>query len=103
MQANGISRMVEEVVGCKWSISVLSLVRSGVFRPGAIERSMPGLTTKVLNERLRKLVQFGVLTREVFPETPPRVEYKLTPFGTRFMKILDMIEELQNELNEQAR
>jgi len=90
--------MVEDVVGCKWSLAVLGLVRNGVCRPGAIERAVPGLTTKVLNERLRKLVQFGILAREVYPETPPRVEYKVTPFGARFMKILDMVEQLESEL-----
>ncbi len=97
-QKASVSRMVEDVVGCKWSLAVLGLVRNGVCRPGAIERAVPGLTTKVLNERLRKLVQFGILAREVYPETPPRVEYKVTPFGARFMKILDMVEQLESEL-----
>jgi DNA-binding HxlR family transcriptional regulator len=62
-----------------------------------MERELPGLTTKVLNERLRKFVRFGVLARHAFPETPPRVEYKLTPFGERFARILEMIEELEVE------
>ena len=64
MQKNGIaqaakrdsvqvSRMVEDVIGCKWSMAVLGLVRNGIYRPGAMERELPGLTTKVLNERLR--------------------------------------------------
>src|SRR6185312_12780753 len=92
-----VSRMVEDVIGCKWSMAVLGLVRNGIYRPGAMERALPGLTTKVLNERLRKFVRFGVVARHVFPETPPRVEYQLTPFGTRFLTILDLIEELQAE------
>jgi DNA-binding HxlR family transcriptional regulator len=94
-----VSRMVEDVLGCKWSMVVLGLVRKGTTRPGAIERSVPGLTTKVLNERLRKLVRFGVIQRQVFPETPPRVEYTLTAFGARFVKILAMIDELEAELS----
>jgi DNA-binding HxlR family transcriptional regulator len=95
-----VSRMVEDVIGCKWSMAVLGLVRNGVYRPGAMERALPGLTTKVLNERLRKFVRFGVLARHAFPETPPRVEYQLTSFGTRFVIILDMIEQLQVEQSE---
>lgn len=91
----GVGRMVEEVVGCKWSMAVLEAVRDGVNRPGAIERRHDGLTTKVLNERLRKLVRFGVLERVAFPEVPPRVEYRLTGFGRRFVKILDLIRELE--------
>jgi DNA-binding HxlR family transcriptional regulator len=95
-----VSRMVEDVIGCKWSMAVLGLVRNGIYRPGAMERALPGLTTKVLNERLRKFVRFGVLARHAFPETPPRVEYQLTSFGTRFVIILDMIEQLQVEQSE---
>lgn len=90
--------MIESVVGCKWSLSVLEMVRRGVNRPGAMERSVEGLTTKVLNERLRKLVRFGVLERTVFAEVPPRVEYNLTDFGNKFVKILENIESLESEL-----
>lgn len=95
-----VSRMIEDVVGCKWSMAVLASVRSGLNRPGAIERHLPGLATKVLNERLRKLVRYGILTRVAFPEVPPRVEYQLTPFGQRFIGILDLIDQLQSELSQ---
>ncbi|MDQ3064205.1 MAG: helix-turn-helix transcriptional regulator [Acidobacteriota bacterium] len=95
-----VKRMVEDVIGCKWSLSVLELIRQGVNRPGAIERSVEGLTTKVLNERLRKLVGYGVLRRKVFAEVPPHVEYSLTDFGRKFVEILDTIESLEHELCE---
>lgn len=97
-----VSRMIEDVVGCKWSMAVLGAVRRGVHRPGAIERELPGLTAKVLNERLRKLVRFGILARTAFPEVPPRVEYHLTPFGGRFARLLDLVEELQHECGERS-
>ena len=83
---------------CKWSLSVIGLIREGTNRPGAMERSVEGLTTKVLNERLRKLVRFGVLEKTIFPEIPPRVEYELTAFGKKFIGILDAIEELEEDL-----
>lgn len=92
------ARMVEDVVGCKWSLAVLGLVRSGVRRPGAMEHAIPGLSKKVLNERLRKLVRFGVLERVAYPEVPPRVEYRLTPFGEKFAGLMDGVEKLQREL-----
>ncbi|HXG64412.1 MAG TPA: helix-turn-helix domain-containing protein [Blastocatellia bacterium] len=97
-----VARMVEDVVGCKWSLSVLQLVRQGVCRPGAMERNVEGLTTKVLNERLRKLVNYGILQRHAYPEIPPRVEYALTPFGEKFVGILDAIEELDREAGEET-
>jgi DNA-binding HxlR family transcriptional regulator len=87
--------MVEDVVGCKWSLHVLALVEDGVRRPGAMERAVEGLSAKVLNERLAKLTRFGILRRTTYPEVPPRVEYELTEFGRRFSGILAEIKRLQ--------
>lgn len=90
--------MVEDVVGCKWSLAVLGAVRGGVCRPGAIEHSIEGLSKKVLNERLRKLVRYGIVERHGYPELPPRVEYRLTRFGEKFSGMLDSIAALEREL-----
>lgn len=97
-----VSAMVEDVIGCKWSLHVLGLVRRGTHRPGAMQRSIEGLTPKVLNERLRKLMRFGILEKRTYPEIPPRVEYRLTVFGRRFTRLLDDIERLQAGLDEQG-
>jgi DNA-binding HxlR family transcriptional regulator len=91
----GAARMVEDIIGCKWSLTVLGLVASGVSRPGAMQRRVPGLTAKVLNERLRKLLRFGIIERQVFAEVPPRVEYTLTAFGRRFEGVLKEIAALE--------
>jgi DNA-binding HxlR family transcriptional regulator len=95
--------MVESVVGCKWSMSVLTALREGVCRPGALERSCVGISTKVLNERLRKLMRFGIVERRVFPEIPPRVEYHFTTFGRRFVRLVDVVRELQRQLDDERR
>lgn len=95
--APDVAGMVESIIGCKWSLHVLAMVRSGVNRPGALTRSAPGLTTKVLNERLSKMLRFGILERHAFAEVPPRVEYTLTHFGERFAQILDEVERLKND------
>ncbi len=92
------ARMIEDIVGCKWSLCVLDLVSRGVARPSAMQRSVDGLSTKVLNERLRKLLRFGLINREVFAEVPPHVEYRLTPRGRRFERVLAQIAELETEL-----
>lgn len=89
--------MVEDVVGCKWSLCVLDLVSRGVCRPGAMTHSIAGLTTKVLNERLRKLVRFGILERQSYAEIPPRVEYRLTAFGQRFTSLIDAMHALERD------
>lgn len=94
----GVARMVEEIIGCKWSLTVLALVRRGVNRPGAMEHAVRGLSAKVLNERLRKLQRFGILRKTSFAEVPPRVEYSVTPFGAKFVDLVDRIEQLEADL-----
>ena len=91
-------KMAEDILGCKWSLTVLQLVRQGVCRPGAMERSVEGLTTKVMNERLRKLTRYNILERHAYAEVPPRVEYELTSFGKKFVGILDQFAELDGDL-----
>jgi len=90
--------MVEDIVGCKWSLCVLDLIEQGLNRPGVMQRSVAGLSAKVLNERLRKLLRYGIIERQVFAEVPPHVEYRITPFGRRFSRILAAIRELEREL-----
>ncbi|WP_035890722.1 winged helix-turn-helix transcriptional regulator [Legionella norrlandica] len=90
--------IVETIYGCKWSLTVYSLLRDGINRPGEMVRSVEGLSAKVLNQCLKKNVEFGILGRNTFNELPPRVEYFVTPFGEKFLKILDQIEELNDQL-----
>lgn len=92
------ARMVETIYGCKWSLTVYRLLDHGINRPGEMVRSVEGLTTKVLNQCLRKNMEFGILDRISYNEVPPRVEYEVTEFGAKFMKVLGEIEALQNEI-----
>jgi len=92
------ARMVETIYGCKWSLTVYRLLSSGVNRPGEMVRSVEGLTTKVLNECLRKNLDFGIIDRVAYPEVPPRVEYQITVFGRKFIRILEELEALQREI-----
>ena len=94
-----VARMVEDIVGCKWSLAVLAAIRKDIARPGAIRRSLAGISTKVLNERLAKMQRYGLLVKQIYPEVPPRVEYRLTPFGKRFVALLDQIEALQAQVD----
>jgi len=92
-------RKLEDVIGCKWSVSVLLAVEEGVSRPGALERYIEGISTKVLSERLRKLTAYGLLRKKSFPEVPPRTEYSLTVSGKKLIKVIQQIEELNAELS----
>ncbi len=97
-----VIRMMEEIIGCKWSLHILGMIRKGICRPGALSRSIEGLSTKVLNERLTKMMRFGIIEKHSYPEIPPRVEYELTDFGGRIAVILDAIETLQEEMDSET-
>ncbi|MEO0801650.1 MAG: helix-turn-helix domain-containing protein [Cyanobacteria bacterium J06642_2] len=90
--------IAEDVLGCKWMLTILDLLQRGVCRPGTMQRSVDGLTTKVMNERLKKLVSYRLIKRHAYPEVPPRVEYELTARGHKFLQILEAIAELDREL-----
>jgi DNA-binding HxlR family transcriptional regulator len=95
-----VASMVESIVGCKWSVGLLRLLADGHSRPSALLRASPGLSAKVMNERLRKMIRFGIVRRTVFGEKPPfEVEYPLTPFGRRFMGIIDEVRRLQEAVD----
>lgn len=97
---SNIKFLVEEVVGCKWSMSILDMLEKGIHRPGALVKGQKGLTTKVLNERLRRLQKYHIVVKKEFPEIPPRVEYHYTKFGRKFLKIVSAIRQLEVEFQE---
>lgn len=58
---NEIFNIVEEILGCKWAVVIIGLIKDGIKRPGAMTKNVEGLSAKVLNEHLSKMVQTGVL------------------------------------------
>lgn len=88
---------LEDVVGCKWSAAVVGALQRGVNRPGKLERYIPGISTKVLTERLRKLLDYGLITREDHSGTALHVEYALTPTGRKLAGIIEQLHELEAE------
>jgi DNA-binding HxlR family transcriptional regulator len=74
-------RLVLDRIGDKWSVLVLLSLRDGPRRFTDLRRVIGGVTPKVLTQTLRSMAHDGLVTREVFAEVPPRVEYTLTPLG----------------------
>jgi len=102
LNSRRVDMLLEDVIGCRWTFSVLRAVARGVNRPGALERHIDGISAKVLADRLRHFTRAGIFERVQFPEIPPRVEYQLTPFGKKFLKLLTEVEKLQAELSASA-
>lgn len=96
-----VTSMVENILGCKWSVRLLQLCAEGLRRPSEFLRACPGLSAKVMNERLRKMIRFGILHRTVMGEKPPvEVEYRLTAFGLDFMRIIEEVQRLQEVVDQ---
>jgi DNA-binding HxlR family transcriptional regulator len=99
LNSRRIEILLEDLLGCRWTFAVLRAVAEGVHRPGALKRTIKGISGKVLNERLRRFTDVGLFERVQFPEIPPRVEYYLTDFGEKFRWLLEEVQKLQVEMD----
>lgn len=77
------------LIGDKWKVLILRDLQTGTKRFGELKRSVGGISQKVLTSNLRDMEDNGLVTREVFAEVPPRVEYTLTPLGKSMSPILE--------------
>jgi DNA-binding HxlR family transcriptional regulator len=75
------TRLVLDRIGDRWTVLIVLILRDGPRRFTQIRRMVDGVTPKVLTQTLRAMERDGLVTRTVFPEVPPRVEYELTPLG----------------------
>ena len=82
----------QKVLQGKWAIVVLYHLSTGTKRFNELERLIPEVTRTVLTRQLRQLEQDKLITRKVFAEVPPHVEYSLSTLGTKFQKVLNEIE-----------
>lgn len=81
-----------QIIGGKWKpIILFYLYRHGTKRFGELKKSMPNITQKMLTQQLRELEADGMISRRVYPEVPPKVEYALTDTGTSVAPILEQL------------
>ena len=76
------------VIGGRWKGVVLYWLLSGKHRFGELRRRVPNCTERMLTLQLRELEEDGLVTRTIYPEVPPRVEYELTAFGRSLEPVL---------------
>ena len=77
------------LIGDKWKVLILRDLLTGTKRFGELKKSIGSGSQKVLTAQLRQMEDSGLLTRTVYPEVPPRVEYTLTDLGRSLKPILD--------------
>lgn len=87
-------RRVLEVFSTKWTSMILHVLHvrlDGAARTGVLQRSIPGISKKMLTQTLREMEGSGLVTRHVRGAIPPAVEYRLTPLGTRFVEPIELL------------
>lgn len=77
-----------DVIGGRWKGLVLYHLLSGKKRFNEFRRLMPSITVRMLTLQLRELEQDGIVSRHVYPEVPPKVEYELTELGQKLEPLL---------------
>ena len=77
------------LIGDKWKVLILRDLMEGTKRFGELKKSIGTVSQKVLTAQLRDMESNGLVTRTVYPEVPPRVEYSLTALGRSLKPILD--------------
>lgn len=77
------------LISSKWKVLILRDLMTGTKRFGELKKSLGQVSQKVLTAQLREMEEDGLLTRTVYPEVPPRVEYTLTELGDSLKPILD--------------
>ena len=77
------------LISDKWKVLILRDLLAGTKRFGELRRSVGNVSQKVLTAQLREMEDSGLVTRTVYPEVPPRVEYALTELGQSLRPILD--------------
>lgn len=80
-----------ELIGRRWTGAILQVMRGDVARFSDIAAAIPGLSDRMLSERLKELESEGLVERIVYAETPVRVEYRLTPAGEALGAVLDAV------------
>jgi len=86
-----------DIIGGKWRIPIILRLIDGEKRYSELRKSLPGVTHKMLTMQLRELEAAEIITRKVYPEVPPKVEYSLTLLGKSVIPVLEMLGEWGNE------
>src|SRR5437764_15222663 len=76
------------VIGGRWKVVILFHLFRGVKRFSELLRGLPGISQKMLTQQLREMERDGIVQRTVYPQVPPKVEYRLTPLGETLKPVI---------------
>lgn len=78
-------------LGGKWKLHIIYQLMEGTKRFGELQKAIPAVTQQMLTSQLRELENDGIISRKVYPQVPPKVEYSLTELGLRLRKVTDAL------------
>lgn len=84
------------LIGSKWKLLIIRNLLTRSWRFNELHKDLEGISQKVLTDSLRQMEDDGIITRTVYPEVPPRVEYALSELGQSMRPILDSLQEWGN-------
>ena len=84
------------LIGSKWKLLIIRNLLQRPWRFNELKKNLEGISQKVLTDSLRSIEEDGLITRTVYPEVPPRVEYALSELGQSLKPILDSMLEWGN-------
>ncbi|MCI9600407.1 MAG: helix-turn-helix transcriptional regulator [Lachnospiraceae bacterium] len=82
-----------QLIGSKWKLLILRNLLVRVWRFNELQKNLEGISQKVLTDSLRSMEADGIITRTVYPEVPPRVEYALSELGESMRPIINSMEQ----------
>lgn len=91
MAASGVEEAFRMLEGRWKMVIIFHLFDRGILRFSELERSIPGVSQKMLIQQLRDLEENGIVSRKVYPQVPPKVEYELTEWGQAMCPALDAL------------
>ena len=81
-----------QLIGSKWKLLIMRNLLARPWRFNELKKDLEGISQKVLTDSLRSMEADGIITRTVYPEVPPRVEYALSDLGESMRPIMDAME-----------
>ncbi len=81
-----------QLIGNKWKLLIMRNLRIRPWRFNELQKSLEGISQKVLTDSLRSMESDGIVTRTAYPEVPPRVEYALSELGESMLPIINAME-----------
>lgn len=81
-------RLAADIIEGKWTTRIIRELLQGTSRYSELQRSLPGISPKILSERLKMLEHHNLISKKIYPTIPPKTEYTLTPLGYEMRHVI---------------